>query len=82
MKTGDKHKTRGGWDVVIIWISRPEFGEGSLFAIHRPGENSESLPIMHTLEGWAKSEFSVGEPPAYGQHPADIIDLTEEDNDE
>ena len=82
MKVGDKHKTRGGWDVVIIWRTRPRVGEGCLYVIHRPGDILESAPILHGLDGKAMSLASVGEPPSYGQHPADIIDLTEEDNDE
>ncbi len=70
-------KSRGGWDVKKIWELTGSVK--GFYAIHKPGTEAESCPIFHYPDGRAVGAFSVNEPPTYGQHPADIVDFTEED---
>ena len=73
MIIGDKVKTYGGWEAVVIWIPRQDL-EGGFYAIHKPNEIDESVPIYHRKDGSALSSLSVHSPPTYNKHhPADII---------
>lgn len=72
MKIGKIYKTKGGWEVKIIWICSNDLQQG-FYAIHQPHTKNESVPIYHDGKGVAGSSFSVNEAPSYRQHPADII---------
>lgn len=71
LEVGKDYKTRGGWKARIIWkvAQRVEF-----YAIHKPETDQETGPIHHKGDGKAVCILAVGEPPSYGQHPADIIE--------
>lgn len=65
------YPTRGGWPALIIWI-RPR--DTMMWAIHAPGSNQESLPVIHNaVNGTAIPSFSIGAPPTLTGHPADIL---------
>jgi len=72
MNVGDKVKTRGGWEAVVIWIPYNVMN-GGFFVVHKPGEEHESVPVYHDCFGKAYPYFAVNEPPSYGLHPSDII---------
>ena len=63
---------RGGWIAKVIYVdNRPP---GKFYAIHNPATPFESSPVMHLLEtGYATPILSIGEPPAYNGHPADLV---------
>lgn len=64
--------SRGGWIAKVIHVdTRPP---GRFYAIHNPGTSFESSPIIHELKtGYATPMFSIGEPPSYTGHPADLV---------
>lgn len=63
---------RGGWVAKVVYVDTR--AEGKCFVVHNPGTPFESLPIMHELKtGYAIPMFSIGEPPAYTGHPADLV---------
>ncbi len=41
--------------------------------------NEESPPIWHHPDGRAVAALSVNEPPTYGVHPADLVDVWKEE---
>jgi len=70
-------KARGGWDAEVIWVVEfPDIihgpGSVSIYAIHKPGDFDESVPIGHWVDGTARSTLSVNEPPSYNGHPSDL----------
>ncbi len=69
---GAYYYARGGWVAKVIYVDSRE--EGRCYVIHNPGTPYESLPIIHELKtGYAIPTFSIGEPPAYTGHPADLV---------
>lgn len=70
-EVGVLYRTRGGWKAKVIAISK---NCPRMYAIHKPDEEEETGPILHdSITGRAMDEFSMHPPPAFGQHPADII---------
>lgn len=79
-------KARGGWDAEVIWIRvdkqgfyavhRPGIlGSGSSVRIGNlsfQSTNGESCPVYHWPNGTARAAFTIGEPPVYTGHPADL----------
>jgi hypothetical protein len=69
---GNYYYSRGGWVARVVYVDNRN--EGRCYAIHNPGTPYESSPIIHELKtGYAVPLFSVGEPPAYTGHPADLV---------
>ena len=68
---GKSYTTLGGWEAEIIWVCFSGF-----YAVHKPGESDESVPIWHQVDGTAHSALAVNEPPHYEGHPADLIEDT------
>lgn len=70
-EVGKIYKTFGEWDAKIISIHEKD---GIFFAIHKPGTEEESFPVLHKLNGQCHPQFVVGDPPRYNKlHPADIL---------
>ena len=69
---GALYETRGGWKAEVIWVCFSGF-----YAIHKPGESDESIPVWHLQDGTAQSALAVHEPPCYNGHPADLLACAE-----
>ncbi len=92
---GKDYRTRGGWRARCIWIpGAVEVRAGTVlravgggYFIHTPNLsepsminlNEESPPIWHHPDGRAVAALSVNEPPTYGVHPADLVDVWKEE---
>lgn len=71
VEVGKKYKTVGGWEALVIHISKQISG---FYAIHAPGTENESAPIIHEHTGMAVPVFVIGNPPRYGKLlPSDIL---------
>ncbi len=74
-EVGKTYKTIGGWAAKVIW--RHDGIPVRFFVVHKPTEQGEFGPVMHSFDGIAEPTFAIFEPPRFGQaHPAD---LTEEE---
>lgn len=71
VQVGKKYKTVGDWEALVIYISEKQ---GLFYAIHKPGDNLETVPIFHRLNGMAIPQLVVGEPPRFDKTlPSDIL---------
>jgi hypothetical protein len=72
-QVGKVYRTRGGWKALCIWEATMVYASTQYYFIHKPKESDESGPILHCLDGMARTVFSVCEIPYYGNNPADIV---------
>ena len=71
VQAGRKYKTIGGWEALVVYV---KFTQDFFWAIHAPGTENESTPIMHQINGMATPQLSIGEPPRFNKTlPADIL---------
>jgi len=70
LRVGDEVNTRGGWRARIIWVRTDGTG---LYAVHKPGEWAEAVPIFHLPNGAAVPILVVCPPPQYDGNPADLL---------
>lgn len=75
IEVGKAYRTRGGWKALVIW--RSTRAGGGVIVIHRPHTEDESIPVLHDFGGIALTLFAVNPAPAYGQHPADLVEAWE-----
>jgi hypothetical protein len=71
---GKYYHTRGGWIAKVVHVST---SQKICYVIHNPGDATESAPILHDKKnGFAlyPSILAFLVPPAYGGHPADLIE--------
>lgn len=72
IKEGSYFYTRGGWVARIVFVVN---AKDLCYAVHNPGTPYESEPIVHEVNsGFAIPRLSIGEPPAYTGHPADLTE--------
>lgn len=76
IEVGKEYRTLGGWKAKVVWrLGNNLLGStvDCFIVIHRPEAPDEKQGYC-TGSGKAYSTLAIDEPPAYGQHPANIVE--------